>query len=119
VRVSDEFFEVALGGRVWALPPLPFRLIRRLQPRLLRIVALFADAGPEDVGIRLDEKTIEEMLGVTAQALAYVDPSVTSDTLDDMVFTTAALVAAQAQVMAACGLVNSGAPTEGASGPKA
>ncbi len=32
--MSEETFEIALGGRRWAAPHLPFRVIKAIQPAL-------------------------------------------------------------------------------------
>jgi hypothetical protein len=119
--MSDEAesFALELGGRRWDLPHFEFGVLRKLQPKLLRIVSRFAPGGAE-AGLQLDEDAIEQMLDIVAHAIAVVDPVVTRDTLDRMRFAIVDLVAAQRVVMKACGMqLRSPAEPEGASDPKA
>ena len=44
-RVSEETFPSSLAGRRWALPHLPFRAIKAIQPALFQV---YRDAGGED-----------------------------------------------------------------------
>ena len=43
--MSEETFAIALAGRRWALPHLPFRAIKAIQPALFEV---YAEAGGAD-----------------------------------------------------------------------
>ena len=55
--MSDETFPIALGGKAWALPHLPFRAIKAIQPALYDIYVAAGGASMSSDGVaRLGEK---------------------------------------------------------------
>ncbi len=74
--VSEETFAVALAGRRWALPHLPFRAIKAIQPALF---AVYADAGGDAMSTasvaQLGEAQFERLAEATWRAIAVVDPA--------------------------------------------
>ena len=54
--MSDETFPVSLGGKSWALPHLPFRAIKAIQPALYDIYVAAGGAAMSSEGVaRLGE----------------------------------------------------------------
>lgn len=86
-----------LGGRHWALPHLPFRLIKSIQPALFKA---YADAGEG----ALDEAQIENLAQCAWRAVAYVEPAFTFEEFLGLRFSVADLFAALPAVAQAAGL---------------
>ena len=95
--MSDDTFVVELAGRRWALPHLPFRLIKSIQPALFKA---YADAGEGG----LDEAQIDNLAQAAWRALAHVEPSLTFDDFMALPFSVNDLFAALPAVAQAAGL---------------
>jgi hypothetical protein len=117
--VSDATYELKLGARVWRLPPLPFGVIKTLQPRLLRRNFKLNDGKREDFIFRLDEEAMEDLLGIVEQAVNAAGPPIAREALEALPFTASDLIAAQSPIMLACGLTPLEAVEEAAEAPKA
>ncbi len=113
-----ESFPVTLGGRRWELPHLAGGVVRKLQPRLLRLNAAMRGETAEEAGFRVDEAALEELTDIAVLALSQVDPGVTRGTLDGLRIRPVQLISAQIAFMRACGM-EPAKGGEGTSDPKA
>ena len=104
-RVSDETFVVALGGRRWALPHLPFRAIKAIQPALFQI---YADAGGDAASsasvASLGEAQFDRLAEATWRAIAVVDPALAYEDFLDLPFSVGELIQALPALAKAAGL---------------
>ena len=103
--MTDEAFPVRLAGRVWALPHLPFRAIKSIQPALFK---LYNEAGGPDVaghGIAtLGEAEIEALALATWLAISHVDRELTYAAFQDLPFSVSDLFSAFPSIARAAGL---------------
>jgi hypothetical protein len=103
--VSEETFLVTLAGRRWALPHLPFRAIKSIQPALF---AVYAEAGGADISTksvaRLGEAQFDRLAEATWRAIAVVDPTLGFDEFLDLPFSVGELIQAFPAVAKAAGL---------------
>src|SRR5208337_2020844 len=64
--VSEETFAVMLSGRSWALPHLPFRAIKAIQPALFEIyLAAGGSAMSSDSVVQLGEPELDRLAEAT------------------------------------------------------
>jgi hypothetical protein len=103
--VSDETFEVALAGRSWALPHLPFRAIKAIQPALF---AVYADAGGAEMSAasvaQLGEAQFDRLAEATWRAIVTVEPALSYAEFLDLPFSVGELIQAFPAVAKAAGL---------------
>jgi hypothetical protein len=103
--MSEETFAVSLAGRSWALPHLPFRAIKAIQPALFQV---YAEAGGEAITTgsvaALGEAQIERLAQATWRAIAHVDPALTFDDFLNLPFSVGDLIQAFPAVAKAAGL---------------
>jgi hypothetical protein len=103
--LTEEAFVVALGGRRWALPHLPFRAIKAIQPALFDI---YLEAGgpsmSSDSVARLGEAQLDRLAEATWRAVAFVDPSLSYADFLDLPFSVGELIQAFPSVAKAAGL---------------
>jgi hypothetical protein len=103
--VTDETFPVSLGGRTWALPHLPFRAIKAIQPALYDIyVAAGGAAMSSDSVARLGESELERLAEATWRAIAHVDPALSFADFLELPFSVGDLIQAFPSVAKAAGL---------------
>ncbi len=103
--MSDETFPVALGGRAWALPHLPFRAIKAIQPALYDIyVAAGGPSMSSDSVARLGEKELERLAEATWRAVAHVDSALSFADFLELPFSVGDLIQAFPSVAKAAGL---------------
>jgi hypothetical protein len=103
--VSDDTFPVSLGGKAWALPHLPFRAIKAIQPALYDIyVAAGGAAMSSDSVARLGEPELERLAEATWRAVAHVDPALSFVDFLDLPFSVGDLIQAFPSVAKAAGL---------------
>jgi hypothetical protein len=103
--VTDETFAVALGGRSWALPHLPFRAIKAIQPMLFDIYR--AAGGPSmssDSVARLGEAELDRLAEATWRAIAHVDPALSYSDFLELPFSVGELIQAFPAIAKAAGL---------------
>ena len=103
--MSEETFEIALGGRRWAAPHLPFRVIKAIQPALFDIY--LAAGGPaisSDSVARLGEAQLDRLAEATWRAAAFVDPTLSYAEFLDLPFSVGELIEAFPSVAKAAGL---------------
>ena len=109
--MSEEPFVVALGGRLWALPHLPFRAIKKIQPALFRI---YADLGGGAISTssvaQLGEAQLDRLAEATFQAIAHVDPDLSREAFLELPFSVGDLMRAFPAVAQAAGLRAAAAP---------
>ena len=109
--MTDETFAVTLGGRSWALPHLPFRAIKAIQPALFDIyLAAGGQAMSGDSVARLGEAELERLAEAIWRAIAHVDPALSYADFLDLPFSVGELIHAFPAVAKAAGL----RPTQGA-----
>jgi hypothetical protein len=103
--MSEETFAVSLAGRSWALPHLPFRAIKAIQPALFQV---YAEAGGEAITTAsvaaLGEAQIERLAQATWRAIAHVDPALTFEDFLSLPFSVGDLIQAFPSVAKAAGL---------------
>ena len=103
--MSEETFAVALGGRSWALPHLPFRAIKAIQPALYDIYAAAGGgAMSSDSVARLGEKELERLAEATWRAVSHVDPALSFADFLELPFSVGDLIQAFPSVAKAAGL---------------
>ena len=107
--MADETFLIELGGRRWELRRLPFGVLRKVQPALLRQAREITNGDAASAVYRLNEAALAKQAEAVALALRTVDPEMTSAVLDGMHFTPADLAIAVLQVLRACGISTQGA----------
>ena len=103
--MSEETFAVALGGRRWALPHLPFRAIKKIQPALFQI---YSDLGGADISpghiARLGEAQIDRLAEAAYLAIAEVDAALTREAFLELSFSVGELMQAFPSIARAVGL---------------
>ena len=116
--MSEETFEIALGGRSWAAPHLPFRLIKAIQPALFDI---YLEAGgpsmSSDSVARLGEAQLDRLAEATWRAIAHVEPALSYADFLDLPFSVGELIQAFPSVARAAGLRPANNATQEASPP--
>ena len=103
--MSEETFIVTLGGRSWALPHLPFRAIKSIQPALFDVYlgAGGASMSSESVA-RLGEAELDRLAEATWRAIAHVDPALSFADFLELPFSVGELIQAFPSVAKAVGL---------------
>ncbi len=103
--MNEETFAVALAGRSWALPHLPFRAIKAIQPALFSV---YADAGGAEMSAssvaQLGEAQFDRLAEATWRAIAVVEPALSYAEFVDLPFSVAELIQAFPAVAKAAGL---------------
>jgi hypothetical protein len=103
--VSEETFAIALAGRRWALPHLPFRAIKAIQPALFQV---YAEAGGVELSTssvaRLGEAQFDRLAEATWRAIAFVDPALSYQEFLDLPFSVGELIQAFPALAKAAGL---------------
>ena len=103
--MSDETFPVSFGGRTWALPHLPFRAIKAIQPALYDIyVAAGGASMSSDSVARLGEAELERLAEATWRAVAHADKTLSFADFLDLPFSVGDLIQAFPSVAKAAGL---------------
>lgn len=103
--MSEEAFVVALGGQQWALPHLPFRAIKKIQPALFQVYAELGGAAISTASVaQLSEAQLDRLAEATYQAIAYVDAALTRESFLDLPFSVGDLMQAFPSVAMAAGL---------------
>ena len=103
--MSEETFPVALGGRQWALPHLPFRAIKSIQPALFQIYAEAGGAALSAASLaQLGESQLDRLAEAIWRAIAQVDPALTLEAFLDLHFSVTELIQAFPSVAKAAGL---------------
>ena len=103
--MSEEPFVVALGGRLWALPHLPFRAIKAIQPALVRIYLELGGAGVSLASVAsLEEAHLDRLAEAAWLAIASVDKAITREQFLDLPFSVADLMQAFPSLARAAGL---------------
>jgi hypothetical protein len=103
--MSEEPFAVALGGRRWALPHLPFRAIKKIQPALFQVYAELGGAAMSTSRVaELSEAQLDRLAEATHQAIAHVDPELTREAFLDLPFSVSDLMQAFPAIAQAAGL---------------
>ena len=103
--MSEETFAVALAGRSWALPHLPFRAVKAIQPALF---AVYADAGGAEMSAAsvalLGEAQFDRLAEATWRAIAVVEPALSYAEFLDLPFSVGELIQAFPAIAKAAGL---------------
>jgi len=114
--VSEETFAVALGGRSWSLPHLPFRAIKAIQPALFDIyLAAGGAAMSSDSVARLAEADLDRLAEAVWRAIAHIDPALSLADFLDLPFSVGELIQAFPAVARAAGLRPAQSATQEAS----
>ena len=103
--VSEETFAVSLGGKRWAVPHLPFRAIKAIQPVLFDVY--LEAGGPAMSGksvARLSELQLDRLAEATWRAVSFVDPALSYTEFLDLPFSVGELIQAFPSVARAAGL---------------
>ena len=103
--MSEETFLVSLGGRRWALPHLPFRAIKKIQPALFQVYAELGGAAISTASVaQLSEAQLDRLAEATYQAIASVDPDLSREAFLDLPFSVSELMQAFPSIAKAAGL---------------
>ena len=103
--MSEETFAVALGGRRWRLPHLPFRAIKAIQPALFDVYLAAGGASlASDSVTRLGEAELDKLAEATWRAIAHVEPALTYAEFLELPFSVGELIQAFPAVAKAAGL---------------
>jgi hypothetical protein len=103
--MSEEAFAISLGGRRWAVPHLPFRAIKAIQPVLFQVY--LEAGGPAMSGesvARLSEAQLDRLAEATWRAVSFVDPELSYADFLDLPFSVGELIQAFPAVAQAAGL---------------
>ena len=109
--MSEEPFLVELGGRSWALPHLPFRIVKAIQPILFKV---YAEANRQET---LSEAQIDDLARAAWRAAAHVDAALSYEDFVNLPFSLADLFAALPAVAQAAGLRPQSATAEASPQP--
>ena len=114
--MSDETFSIALGGKSWELPHLPFRAIKAIQPALFDTYLAAGGASMStDTVARLGEAHLDRLAEATWRAIAVVEPALSFAEFLDLPFSVGDLIQAFPAVARAVGLRTAPAATQEAS----
>jgi hypothetical protein len=103
--MSEETFPVALAGRQWVLPHLPFRAIKKIQPALFQVYAELGGAVISTASVAgLSEAQLDRLAEATYQAIAHVDPELSREAFLDLPFSVSELMQAFPAIAKAAGL---------------
>jgi hypothetical protein len=103
--VSEETFVVALGGKRWAIPHLPFRAIKAIQPALFDTYLAAGGAAMSSESVaRLGEAELDRLAEATWRAIAHVDPALSHAEFLELPFAVGDLIQAFPAVAKAAGL---------------
>jgi len=103
--VSEEAFEITLGGKRWAVPHLPFRAIKAIQPALFDIYLAAGGASmSSDSVARLGEAQLDRLADATWRAVAFVEPTLSYADFLELPFSVGELIQAFPSVAKAAGL---------------
>ncbi len=111
--MTDETFVVELAGRRWALPHLPFRVIKSIQPALFKVYADAAKLGDA----ALTEAQIDNLAFAAWRAISQVEPALAFDDFLALPFSVADLLATLPAVAHAAGLRSQTATAEASPDP--
>ncbi len=98
--MTDETFIIALAGRRWALPHLPFRIIKSIQPALLKVYSETAEQG----AVSLAEVQIDGLAAAAWRAISHVDPTLSYEEFLALPFSLSDLFSILPAVAQAAGL---------------
>jgi hypothetical protein len=111
--MSEETFEVSLAGRRWALPHLPFRAIKKIQPALFRVYAELGGVAMTTASVaQLSETQLDQLAEAIWLALAQVEPDLSREAFLDLPFSVGELMQAFPAVAQAAGLRAASAASE-------
>ena len=117
--MSEETFTVHLGGRSWAIPHLPFRAIKKIQPILFQ---LYAELGGGEASAmsfaRFTEAQLDCLSEAAYLAIAAVDKELSREAFLDLPFSIGELMLAFPAIARAAGL-HAAAATEPGSAAEA
>jgi hypothetical protein len=103
--MNDETFPIALGGKAWALPHLPFRAIKAIQPALYDIYVAAGGTSMSSGGVaRLGEAELERLAEAIWRAISHVDPALSLADFLELPFSVGDLIQAFPSVAKAVGL---------------
>lgn len=116
--MSDDLFEVLLGGRKWAIPHLPFRAIKAIQPALFDIYVAAGGASISSESVaRLGETELDRLAEATWRAIAHIDPALTYADFLELPFSVGELIQVFPAIAKAVGLKPSSEPAQEAPAP--
>jgi hypothetical protein len=100
-----EGFAVSLGGRRWAVPHLPFRAIKAIQPVLFDIYREAGGAAMSGESVaRLSEAQLDRLAEATWRAVSFVDSELSYAEFLELPFSVGELIQAFPSVARAAGL---------------
>ena len=110
--------KVTLGGKTWDLAPLPWRVVKSLQPKLLGLWATLAELGSANV-LKVGEADLDKLADCVYVAVSYVDPAMTRGEFDELPITAREMVSAVPALAIALGLREAASKEEADSAGKA
>ena len=116
--MSEETFGIALAGKRWSLPHLPFRAIKAIQPALFDVYLAAGGASlTSDSVARLGEAELDKLAEATWRAIAHVEPALSFADFLELPFSVGELIQAFPSVARAAGLRPHDSATQEASHP--
>jgi hypothetical protein len=113
--VTDDTFTIALGGRQWEVPHLPFRAIVKIQPALFQLYLELGGADPAGGSFaRLSEPQLNRMASAAYETIAVVDKGMSREEFFDLPFSVGELMRAFPAIAQAAGLRPAPSPLESA-----
>ena len=112
--------KVTLGGRTWDLAPLPWRVVKSLQPKLLGLWATLAELGSANV-IKIGEADLDRLADCVYAATQHAaeGDKLTRQEFDELPITAREMVSAVPAVAVALGLREAASKEEADSAGKA
>ncbi len=94
---------ITLGGRTWTIPPLPWRVVRSLQPRLGRFFTATRGEGTRVLVMSTDD--LDSAAQAVFEAVVYAEPGLTREDFDALTFGSLDLARAIPAVARAAGMM--------------
>ena len=112
--------KVTLGGKTWALAPLPWRVVKSVQPKLLDLWATLAGLGAANV-IKIGEADLDRLADCVYAATQHAaeGDELSREQFDDLPITAKEMVSAVPAVAIALGLREAASKEEADSAGKA
>jgi hypothetical protein len=100
----SETFPITLAGKTWQIPHLPFRILKKLQPRLLAKGASLFGGDLKTLVFRLEEEQLDALAEDAFTAISFVEPTLTQEQFLELPFSSRELLETVTSLMRAGGL---------------
>ena len=102
----DGHFAFELGGKKWSVPPLPWRVVKRIEPSM---IALYREAQQAEANFEFKEGFLDKLAGLVFTVIECADtkdgdPPPTREAFEELAFHSRDLLGLLPTVGQACGL---------------